>query len=60
MDIELLLKELDKLTLQELIALYWEAKTGETGTIEEMFRPKTVELINNLSEAIKLPGYLNK
>lgn len=59
MDIELLLKELDKLTLQELIALYWEAKTGETGALDEMFTPKTVELIKSLSKALKLPKYLS-
>lgn len=59
MDIELLLKELDKLTLQELIALYWEAKTGETGALDEMFTPKVVKLIYEIERALKLPKYLS-
>ena len=55
MDIELLLKELDKLSFIELLNLYIEAKTGTTEPIEEIFLPDVVELIYKLNEAVKLP-----
>ena len=58
MDIELLLKELDKLSFIELVNLYIEAKTGTTEPIEEIFLPDVVELIYKLNEAVKLPDEL--
>ena len=58
MDKDLLLKELDKLSFTELVVLYIEAKTWDTGSIDELFSPEIVDLINNLSEAIKLPDEL--
>ena len=55
MDKDLLLKELDKLSFTELLVLYMEAKTWETGTIEELFSPEVVALIYKINEAVELP-----
>lgn len=55
MDKDLLLKELDKLSFPELVVLYIEAKTWETGTINELFSPEVVALIYQLNEIIDPP-----